>query len=247
MAFKLNEIHNTQNNSHIIKLNSNNDTIEVKLRPSIRCKNIKIRVSAFKGVELVLPKAANYNKAHQFLLSNEEWVIKQFNQIRKPALLTQEIIPIFGKVYNLSFRNNISEPVTLEEDKIILLEKYKDNANLIIESFLRIMIRNEITQYAETVSKVLGVKYNKIQIKDTITRWGSCSITRNLMFSWRLIFAPKFVMEYVVAHELCHILEMNHSEKFWNWVKQASPNYELASSWLKKHGQSLHCYLRKIK
>lgn len=234
-------------NPNTIKLNNNGEIIEVKLRSSQRSKGIKIRVSAFHGVELVLPKAANYNSAHKFLLNNEEWVKRQFNKIKQPLLLAQKVVPVFGKPYTISYdNNNAKAPLLLDGDNIIVPNKLKDNANSIIEWYLRPLIKEEIMQCAQTISKSLGVRYKKITIKDTKTRWGSCSADGTLMFSWRLIFAPKPVIEYVVAHELCHLIEMNHSTRFWNLVEKVYPNYKEASSWLKKNGQSLHCYLRKV-
>ena len=96
-------------------------------------------------------------------------------------------------------------------------------------------IRSRVAFFAERV----GVDYGKITIKDTKSRWGSCSYQGNLNFCWRLILAPDEVLDYIVVHELCHRLEMNHSERFWAEVGQVLPEYEKSKEWLKENGLAL--------
>ncbi|WP_432628753.1 M48 family metallopeptidase [Brotaphodocola sp.] len=96
-------------------------------------------------------------------------------------------------------------------------------------------IRSRVAFFAERV----GVDYGKITIKDTKSRWGSCSYQGNLNFCWRLILAPEEVLDYIVVHELCHRLEMNHSARFWAEVGRVLPEYEKSKAWLKENGLAL--------
>ena len=96
-------------------------------------------------------------------------------------------------------------------------------------------IRSRVAFFAERV----GVDYGKITIKDTKSRWGSCSYQGNLNFCWRLVLAPDEVLDYIVVHELCHRLEMNHSERFWAEVGRVLPEYEKSKEWLKENGLAL--------
>jgi hypothetical protein len=105
---------------------------------------------------------------------------------------------------------------------------------------LRKVAREEITTRALKMAKKTERRIQRITVRDTRSRWGSCSSTGNLSFSWRLIFAPEEVLEYVVAHEVAHLRYMNHSEKFWNLVSYLCPNYEAAKAWLKLHGKELY-------
>lgn len=89
------------------------------------------------------------------------------------------------------------------------------------------------TEYA----KNLGVAYNQIRIKDQHTRWGSCSTKHNLNFNWRLVLMPEYILDYVVAHEVAHLIEMNHSAKFWKVVETLYPDWQEARAWLKSNGQ----------
>ena len=92
----------------------------------------------------------------------------------------------------------------------------------------------------------LGVKPSRITVRDTASRWGSCSSARSLSFSWRLILAPEFVLDYVVAHEVAHLKEMNHSPRFWAHVRSLVADIEAPQTWLKVHGRELQRYGVKV-
>ncbi len=88
-------------------------------------------------------------------------------------------------------------------------------------------------------SRLTGVKYGRISVKDQKTLWGSCSRKKNLNFNWRLAIAPSDILDYVVVHELSHLLEMNHSKKFWALVAGWCPDYRVRRKWLRKHSSDL--------
>lgn len=91
----------------------------------------------------------------------------------------------------------------------------------------------------EQTARELGVNFKKSKIVDNRYRWGSCTVNNTLSFNWRLIKAPMFVIDYVIVHELAHLLESNHTARFWNIVRASSPTMEKAKAWLKEHGQVL--------
>ena len=96
-------------------------------------------------------------------------------------------------------------------------------------------IPNRVARYA----KLMDVEYGKIVIRNQKTRWGSRSSSGTLSFNWRLMLAPKEVLDYVVVHELCHIKQMNHSQAFWDEVKKVMPDYQMYRKWLKDNGHLL--------
>jgi predicted metal-dependent hydrolase len=98
------------------------------------------------------------------------------------------------------------------------------------------LIKKRVAEYSE----LIGVNYNNIRIKDTKTRWGSCSSKSNLNFNYRIIMAPERVMDYIIVHELCHLKHMNHSKEFWNAVANYMPDYEKHKEWLKENGMKLY-------
>jgi predicted metal-dependent hydrolase len=99
--------------------------------------------------------------------------------------------------------------------------------------------KEKITPRIKYHARNIGVKYDNILIMDMKYRWGSCTPNNNLCINWRLIKAPMSVIDYVIVHELAHLLELNHTPKFWNIVRAQTPDYERAKQWLKEHGEIL--------
>ncbi|MFC6049880.1 M48 family metallopeptidase, partial [Methylobacterium hispanicum] len=99
-------------------------------------------------------------------------------------------------------------------------------------------LKLSITHHTER----LGQGPARITLRDTRSRWGSCTARGELNFSWRLILAPPLVLDYLVAHEMAHLREMNHSDRFWRLVGELCPNVDAAEAWLKRHGAGLHRY-----
>lgn len=97
-----------------------------------------------------------------------------------------------------------------------------------------------ITEKAEKFAEQIGVTYEQLRIKDQKSRWGSCSSNGNVNFSWRIIMAPEAICDYVIIHELCHRLYMNHSHEFWGCVHKYCPDYWKHRKWLKENGQTLY-------
>ena len=114
-----------------------------------------------------------------------------------------------------------------------------DVRNAVIEWY-KLQAMKEIGKSVQEWAHKLHCTFNKIAIKDQKTRWGSCSSRGNLNFNWRLVMAPRTVMEYVVVHELCHLRHMNHSPAFWRAVDDAFPQYQEARQWLRQHGRTLY-------
>jgi predicted metal-dependent hydrolase len=185
-------------------------------------------------VELVMPSAAYFARANRFLLQNKLWLGNKLALMPIPqSLITAEGIKLLDRQY---FIKHEGRPGIYEN--YIVHNNLSQKLILLIKNFLW----QEISNFASFMAKEIEVTYHKINIKDTSSRWGSCSSKKNLAFSWRLALAPRFVMEYVVIHELCHLIEFNHSKKFWQLVAKFCPHYQCALGFLKYQGQLLHSY-----
>ena len=103
-------------------------------------------------------------------------------------------------------------------------------------------LRREVQKSAQEYAEALGVRVKRISIRDQSSRWGSCTSAGSLSFSWRLILAPPFVLDYLAAHEVAHLVEMNHSARFWRVVARVCPSVERAKKWLDTYGNDLHRY-----
>lgn len=112
--------------------------------------------------------------------------------------------------------------------KAILEENYKKMAKDIL--------KKRLDYYCE----IMGVEYTALSVRNQKTRWGSCSSKRSISLNYKLIFAPMSVMDYVIVHELCHLLEMNHSKAFWNQVERVLPDYKVAKKWLRENGHTFY-------
>jgi predicted metal-dependent hydrolase len=109
-----------------------------------------------------------------------------------------------------------------------------------LADWLRTQAKTDLTQRAHYHAANLGCQPKRISVRDQSTRWGSCSTTGTISFSWRLIFAPNYVLDYVAAHEAAHLREMNHGPRFWRLVKNTMPDMQKARAWLKQNGAELH-------
>jgi len=111
-----------------------------------------------------------------------------------------------------------------------------------ISDFLKREVKRDLEAASTRAAGALGVAVRRVSIRDPSSRWGSCSTTGVLSYSWRLIFAPPFVLDYLAAHEVAHLIEMNHSRRFWHVVERICPHVARAKSWLDAHGADLHRY-----
>ena len=121
----------------------------------------------------------------------------------------------------------------LFKDAFLINENKKDIAKELIEKFYKNEAKNYIFKRVERIAKRYNLKFNTVKINSAKRRWGSCSSKKSLNFSYRLIMAPKDVIDYVIIHELSHLTYMNHSKDFWNLVFQRAPNHEDCENWLR--------------
>ena len=148
-----------------------------------------------------------------------------------------------GKCYIISIHEHKirTTNISLNDDNIIIKTSRRDpTTNL--KRWMIDFAREKITPMAEEKAKTIRKDVSKIDLRDTTTRWGSCSSDKRLMFSWRLIMAPPYVLDYVVAHEVAHLKRMDHSSKFWDICYSLAERPEEARLWLKENGNSLMRY-----
>jgi predicted metal-dependent hydrolase len=111
-----------------------------------------------------------------------------------------------------------------------------------VHDYLKREAKRDLEAASKTAAQALGVTIGRVSIRDQASRWGSCSTTGVLSYSWRLILAPPFVLDYLAAHEVAHLVEMNHSRRFWRLVERIYPDLRRAKAWLDTHGSELHRY-----
>lgn len=221
-----------------------------------RRKTIALIIDPEKGIIVRAPERMTDEQIGEFVKSKASWITKKREEIKRAKSLSRakefvngEKLPFLGKQYEIEMiesedikgaeiilkdgKFQIRIPSNLERDnrreiiKRELIEWYKREA--------RIKYKERVELYKNK----LNVDFNKIYIRDQKTRWGSCSSKGNLNFNWRLIMAPLPVMDYIVVHELAHLIHPNHGRDFWRLVESVIPDYIEKKEWLKIYGNGL--------
>ncbi len=211
----------------------------VQVVRSANRKSISINIQPDQSVLVKAPLRASDKDISALLKHHEDWIGQKQQQLR----LRSEIQPAntywyLGKTYPLEVRltqKNIIE-VT---DKIYIATANKVYWKKYLESWYRQQSRKVILDRVVRYAGISGLSYRSVALTSAQTRWGSCSSNKTLNFNWKLIMAPLEVIDYVVAHELAHLTEMNHSADFWETVRKMDPLYREHRTWLKRNGQLL--------
>ncbi|MFD3190309.1 M48 family metallopeptidase [Sedimentitalea sp. HM32M-2] len=213
--------------------------VTVKLRRSGRARRISLRVSRLDGrVTLTLPPGVPDAEALDFARSKQDWIRGHLDT--RPLGIAVEPgidLPIEG----------VPHRVTLIPGRRVLRQNGEigvpgPDAARRLQPWLRELARDRLAAAADHYAAMLGRPYHRLTMRDTRSRWGSCSSRGGLMFSWRLILAPPDILRYVAAHEVAHLAEMNHSPAFWATVQRLHGPCAAQRQWLRREGGSLHMY-----
>lgn len=213
--------------------------IPVQVRHSKRAKRLFIRIN-LNTVELVMPNS-NFSKAYSFLLSKEDWIRNKLKLYRK-VIDTAGDIPILGRTYKVSHFETSKEKVQLHDDGKLVVFCSLNNKIRTLKQFLIDFLLLEIEPIINNLCNKMNLQVSRIRISDTKSSWGSCSSKKILSFNWRLVFVPPKILFYVIVHEVCHLIEMNHSNRFWQLVSNLCPNYQQDKLWLKNNTLRLQHY-----
>jgi predicted metal-dependent hydrolase len=221
--------------SHILE---GNPPIDVTLRNSARAKRMSLRVSRLDGrVTLTLPSRTPRREGVAFLRSKEEWLRGHLALLR-PAAEAKVGSEVIFRGKNFLVIAGLRARATIGTDAIEVSSRKPAGPQ--IKALFRFHARDALAAASDRYAVALGRDYTRLSIRDTRSRWGSCSAQGVLMYSWRLIMAPPAVLDYVAAHEVAHLVEMNHQPAFWDVVASICPNYATHRAWLRAHGDSLH-------
>jgi predicted metal-dependent hydrolase len=211
-------------------------TVPYILRHSKKAKYLRMQIKNRGELEVILPRGFQITDAEIFLQKKSNWIKKHINQRKESRnkfyLLGYEIkvtqkYDLFIKRHKISFKNNhldITSPTGSAENSV-----------MIYEAWLKKLAKKTLTERVRKIASELNFTVGKITIRGQKTRWGSCSTNGNLSFNYNLLRFRKEINDYVIIHELCHLKEMNHSEKFWKLVEGYYPDYKNLRKELKDH------------
>ena len=215
--------------------------IPLILRRSAQAKRISLRISQLDGrVTLTMPKRLAEREAMDFAHSKEGWIRKHLEARGEDAAVgIGSEIPLGGNMYPVIAGTGRRVQITLEG---IFVPGPAERVGKRLGAHLKEIARDRLAGASDVYAARLGRSYNRLSLRDTRSRWGSCTSDGGLMYSWRLIMAPPEVLDYVAAHEVAHLAQMNHSQAFWDEVTRIYGDYAAARGWLRRHGSTLHRY-----
>jgi len=212
----------------------------IRWKRSARARRVSLRIDAAKGdVVVTLPNRVGRRQGLALLTEHAGWVMQKLGAIApQRPFEAGGYVPIGGVEHLIRHDTTRRGAAFVEHDMLVVTGETEFIARR-VRDFLRAEALRRIVIAARPHCEGLGVTPRAIRLKDTRTRWGSCAPDRTLAFSWRLILAPDWVLDYVVAHEVAHLREMNHSSRFWALVEQRSAKRLDATKWLRQHGAAI--------
>ncbi|SEH56062.1 M48 family metallopeptidase [Magnetospirillum fulvum] len=214
--------------------------VTILLRRSARAKRLSLRLDPAGAAVLVLPVGMPAREAERFARLQHDWLAARL--VAAPpslALVPGAIVPLLGVPHLIRHDPAAPRKVAAQAGEIRVGGPI-DMVPHRVEHFLRAEAALLLAHRARTLAAQIGRTVGRVTVRDTRSRWGSCSAAGALSFSWRLVLAPDWVLTYVAAHEVAHLVEMNHGPAFWALVERLNGDHRPARDWLKRHGPALH-------
>lgn len=213
--------------------------LDITLRRSARARRFSLRVSRVDGrITLSMPQRAREAEAMAFARAQEGWLRTALANLPQAGLVgIGTEIPVEGRMVRLAAGDG--RKILLADDSLFVPGD-PALAGTRVQAWLKALARDRLVAASDQYAAQVGRKVARVTLRDTRSRWGSCSHEGALMYSWRLVMAPPSVLRYVAAHEVAHMLEMNHSERFWAVVERLYPGWQEQRRWLHSQGTVLH-------
>jgi len=220
----------------------------IRLRRHRRARRYTLRIHPTdREAILTMPPRGLIAEAREFAQLHGGWIAARLGRLPKAAPFQPgTVVPLRGTPHRIVHRAGMRGTVWTETresgDKVLCVAGGYEHIDRRIHDFLKREARRDLHKVALDYAEMLGVRVKRLSIRDQSSRWGSCTSAGSLSFSWRLILAPPFVLDYLAAHEVAHLVEMNHSPRFWRVVAKICPSVERAKKWLDTYGNDLHRY-----
>jgi predicted metal-dependent hydrolase len=221
----------------------NGKAVVLSFRRNARCRRMVLRLTPDgAGVAITLPLRASVAEALRFVENSKDWIIKTM-AARAPtvAFSDGQCVSYKGLPHTIRATGGKRGLVSCADTSIIVPG---DHAHVPrrLRDWFSAQAKSELTFASQAYAAAMGVKFRRLTLRDQNTRWGSCSASGDLSYSWRLILAPPHVLDYVAAHEVAHLKEMNHGPRFWRLVITHCKTAKESRRWLREHGRELHRY-----
>lgn len=217
------------------------------IKRSAKRQKLTITVERDRSVVVHAPESLSDEKIEQVVSSKRKWIYEKIGHPQKyqdlphppgKELVNGESLLYMGRQYHIEIIEDSSDQVQFNQ-KFLIPALDKSSRAAALEEWYINKAKEKIIPRVKQRAKQLGVEVAEVKIANNRYRWGSCTLNNNVNFNWRLIKAPMFVIDYVIVHELAHLLESNHTPRFWNIVRAQTPTMEKAKAWLQGNGQVL--------
>ena len=222
--------------------------VEIALRVHARARSYRLSLGDTGRAVLTVPGHGDPREAEAFLVRQSAWLEARLKRVAGPRPFADGAdLPLRGVTHTIAATGRIRGSVVASERDgrpVLMVPGTPEHLSRRLTDWLKREAERDLDARVAVHAKTLGVRPTGLTMRDQSSRWGSCSSRGRLNFNWRLILAPPFVLDYVAAHEVAHLREMNHSPAFWARVGEALPDFERGRAWLKAHGRELMIYGR---
>lgn len=222
------------------------EPVEITVKVSVRARSYRLTVPHHGNPVLTLPKTGRWSEAEGFLERHRGWLAARLKRSApSTAFADGETVPVRGVPHRIHATGRLRGRVEVSEidgELSLLVPGEAMHIPRRLTEWLKAEAQRDLAEKSHEYAETLGVVVKSVAMRSQSTRWGSCSSTGKLNYNWRLILAPPFVLDYVAAHEVAHLVHMNHSPSFWKAVEKALPDMNKGKAWLKAHGKVLMGY-----
>ncbi|MEZ2130023.1 MULTISPECIES: M48 family metallopeptidase [unclassified Sinorhizobium] len=215
------------------------------IRQNDRATRITLRIEpGGRALKMTIPKGLAQREVNAFLERHQGWLLTKLAKFSTETRMQQggEIL-LRGVRHRIEHRGSLrglTEALVVDGKPVLRVSGLPEHAGRRIATFLKKEARADLERLVAVHANSIRANVASISMKDTRSRWGSCSSEGNLSFSWRIVMAPPMVIDYLAAHEVAHLKEMNHGPRFWALCKKLCPQMDEAKTWLRRHGSQLH-------
>jgi hypothetical protein len=219
----------------------------VRVRRHRLARRYTLRIhAANREVVLTMPLRGSMRQAKEFAQKHGAWIAARLRRLPDSAPFTHgAVLPLRGLEHRIDHRRGTRGTVWTEiqaSERLLCVAGQEPHLPRRVHDYLKREARRDLEAASRKAAHALGIEIKRVSVRDQSSRWGSCSSSGMLSYSWRLILAPPFVLDYLAAHEVAHLIEMNHSRRFWRLVERICPEMRRAKAWLDAHGTDLHRY-----
>lgn len=222
------------------------EDVRVTVKVSERARSYRLTMPHVGPPVLTVPRSGRWTEAEAFLGRHLGWLEQRLKRAApKVPFAAGERIPLRGVPHLVTPTGRLRGHVEVANDAdepLLLVPGAPEHHARRVEEWLRGEAQRDLAERSQVHAATLGVTVVSVAMRSQTTRWGSCSSTGRLNYNWRLILAPSHVLDYVAAHEVAHLVHMNHSTSFWRTVERALPDMSRGRAWLKAHGKELMAY-----